>query len=135
VRDLCGLADVVMFSAGIPTQLGTGHVNLQPQGAWVDRFGAQGYRAFDLLRPQVWHDDSVEVWYRQNTIVYVNSGREDLVARAAELTALLPPMFDIVHPGLVEFWHRRATRPVSTTEGIGLASRAALRGLRRRLRR
>ena len=42
VAELCGFADVVVFSAAIPGQLGTGHVHLAPQSVWANRFANNG---------------------------------------------------------------------------------------------
>ncbi len=134
VQDLCRIADVVMFSAAVPTQLGTDHINLQPQSAWSARFRANGYTAFDLVRPRVWTDTAVEAFYRQNILVYVNSSRPDLVERASRLAQSLPMITDLIHPELVAFWHRRATRPVSVSQGARLTAQALRRAAARRLR-
>ena len=133
VGELCGLADVVLFSAAIPGQLGTDHINLQLQSAWANRFRTQGYLAVDLVRPRIWHDDQVEAFYRQNMMVFVSEQRPDLVARAQAQAASLPVIFDAVHPELLAFWLRRANRPVSTAQGVGLTLQAARRAVTRRL--
>lgn len=135
VADLCGLADVVLFSAAIPAQLGTDHINLQPQAWWAERFRSHGYEPFDLIRPRVWSDDRVEFFYRQNAIVYVRSERADLITQARSLAAEVPSVLNLVHPDQLAFWVRRATRPVSTGQAIGLTVRAVRRAVARRLRR
>lgn len=135
VADLCGLADVVLFSAATPGQMGTDHINLEFQHFWADRFFGCGYRAFDIVRPRVWYDTNVEAFYRQNTLVFVNRSRADLVARASELADACPPVFDIVHPDLLAFWVRRATRPVSTGQAIRQVGRSAQRAVRSRVGR
>ncbi len=133
VNELCSLADVVMFSAAIPGQGGTDHINLQAQSVWIERFAASGYQAFDLVRSRVWDDASVETWYRQNVLVFVKAGNADLTARARELQAAAPRIFDVAHPDLVAFWERRATRPVSVTQAIGLTVRATKTAVSRRV--
>lgn len=135
VGEVCALADVVLFSAAIDGQLGTDHINLQPQSAWVDRFAQHGYRAFDLVRPRLWNDTRVEAFYRQNALVFVNDDREDLLHAACELTAAGPALVDVVHPELLAFWVRRATRPVSTAQGLALTWTAMRRAVTRRVRR
>ncbi len=135
VAELCACSDVVLFSAAIEGQLGTDHINLQPQSAWVERFAQHGYRAFDLVRPRVWNDERVEPFYRQNVLVYVNRERADLTSAASELALAGPQLVDVVHPDLLAFWVRRATRPVSTTQGLALTWHAARRAVARRLRR
>ncbi len=135
VAELCSLADVVLFSAAIPGQLGTDHINLQLQSAWASRFQAHGYRAFDLVRPRIWHDDRVESFYRQNTMVYVSEQRPDLLVRAQEQMAALPLTFDVVHPELLAYWVRRATRPLSTGQALARLAGAVRRAVRNRLPR
>ncbi len=134
VQELCGLSDVVMFSAAIPGQGGTDHINLQPQSAWVEYFTANGYQAFDLVRPYVWADSSVEVWYRQNVLVFVNNGCAEMTERARSLEIAAPRLVDVVHPDLLAFWERRATRPISTAGALRLTAQGLKRGIHRRMR-
>lgn len=68
VDDLCCLAPDILFSAAIPGQGGTGHVNEQPPGYWVDLFERRGYSVSGALRWMLWNDDRVENWYRQNLL-------------------------------------------------------------------
>lgn len=72
VDDLTRLSDLVLFSAAIPGQGGTHHVNEQWQDYWADRFRDLGYYSIDAIRHQIWDLDDVESWYRQNTILYAN---------------------------------------------------------------
>lgn len=72
VESLTALAPIVVFSAAIPMQGGTDHVNEQWPGYWAAKFDARGYRAIDCLRPLAWGADDVEWWYAQNTIVYAS---------------------------------------------------------------
>ena len=44
VRDLCALADVVLFAAAVPFQGGAGHVNERWQSWWAQRFTATATR-------------------------------------------------------------------------------------------
>jgi hypothetical protein len=69
VADLCRLAPVVLFSAAIPGQGGTGHVNEQWPGYWADLFGARGYSVSGALRWRIWNDCRVCNWYSQNMLV------------------------------------------------------------------
>ena len=69
VDDLCSIADTVLFSAAIPGQGGTGHVNEQWPGYWAALFRRRGYTMSGALRWLIWEDDRVENWYRQNTLL------------------------------------------------------------------
>lgn len=71
VDDLCSLAPVVAFSAAIPGQGGTGHLNEQWPAYWTSIFQECGYRICEDLRWQLWHDERVECWYRQNLLIAV----------------------------------------------------------------
>ena len=65
-------ADVVLFSAAIPGQQGRIHLNEQLPEYWVDLFSAQGYAVFDIIRPLIWDDRNIPVWYRQNMLLFVD---------------------------------------------------------------
>jgi SAM-dependent methyltransferase len=80
VVDLTSLAPSVLFSAAVPGQGGTNHVNEQYLPYWVDLFQRQGYEAIDPIRPRILGNDLVEWWYQQNTVMFVNQ-RNPLLAR------------------------------------------------------
>ena len=80
-------SDHVLFSAAIPGQGGTGHLNEQWPAYWADLFHARGYGALDTLRGQIWNDTQIPVWYRQNPLLFV---------RGVPMVSPLP----LVHPDL-----------------------------------
>ena len=92
----CALSDVVVFSAAIPYQGGTHHVNEQPQSYWIEHFDRRGFDVFDIFRPHIWNDDEVRWWFRQNVFLFVRRG-SDAIDRA-KLTELESPLRDVVHP-------------------------------------
>lgn len=96
VDDLCALGDVVVFSAAIPGQGGTHHVNEQFQSYWQERFRRNGFRPLDCLRHQVWGDDRVAWWYVQNLFAFVREAR--LPDFPAAVAADRPWPADLVHP-------------------------------------
>lgn len=72
VAELCALAPCILFGAAMPGQTGgVGHINLQWQGWWADKFRSQGLVPVDLVRPAIWHETAIPLWYRQNPILYV----------------------------------------------------------------
>jgi SAM-dependent methyltransferase len=98
VADLCALADIVLFSAAVPGQGGTHHINEQWQSAWVERFRQNDFVAFDVIRPEFWRDERVAFWYRQNTFLFAH---ERVAGRVASAFADVPPrLLDVVHPEL-----------------------------------
>jgi SAM-dependent methyltransferase len=70
VTSLTGLSDRVLFSAAIPYQGGTHHVNERWVEYWVERFEACGFVGFDPVRPRIWHDDKIRLCYRQNVVLF-----------------------------------------------------------------
>ncbi len=94
---LTSTSDFVLFSAAIPFQGGTNHLNERWQAYWADLFEQKGYVPIDLIRPTLWNDDKISIHYRQNTILYVRK------ERAKEIKA--PSLHDrqilsLVHPEL-----------------------------------
>jgi hypothetical protein len=96
VEYLTGLGDVVAFSAAIPLQGGTSHLNEQWQDYWSNLFAARDYVAFDVVRPKIWLNSNVEFWYRQNLIVYIAAERAGRFPHEPT-DAVLP----LVHPDLL----------------------------------
>ena len=71
VADLAALAPVVLFSAAVPGQGGTGqggtgHLNEQWSEYWVALWEAEGWTCRDAIRPWVRAKEEVAWWYRQN---------------------------------------------------------------------
>ena len=99
VESLVGLSDQILFSAAIPGQPGTGHINPQWQSYWIGKFEALGYRCVDCIRPKVWHNPKVEYWYAQNSFLFVREGRHVGSGLAKpELDAQRMCLTDAIHP-------------------------------------
>ena len=73
VESLAAAAPVVLFSAAVPGQGGTSHVNEQWPPYWERLFAEQGMRKYDVIRPLIWCDRSIESWYRQNIYIFSDS--------------------------------------------------------------
>ena len=69
VETLCRLSNRVLFSAAIPNQGGNGHLNEQWQSYWADLFFQNGWGPAEI-QPAVRYCDEVELWYRQNIVLY-----------------------------------------------------------------
>jgi hypothetical protein len=108
VADLVALAPAVLFSAAIPHQGGTGHINERWQDYWAGLFAAHGYEAKDCIRPRVWNNGGSALWYAQNTLLYVE---ESVSLDCPEGWPLR-----IVHPDLYEL---RATPGMLTLGEVG----------------
>lgn len=62
-------ADTVVFGAACPGQGGQHHVNCQWPAYWQKLFNDCGYVCTDEVRWQIWEDERIEPWYRQNLFV------------------------------------------------------------------
>lgn len=99
VNSLTGLAPAVLFSAAIPFQGGTGHLNEQWPEYWVDLFDQRGFVTIDCIRKRIWNDDQVAFWYSQNTLLFVHGDLvEQMAELGAELEATSRAMLSVVHP-------------------------------------
>lgn len=83
VKILTSLSDYVLFSASIPGQDGTYHINEQIPEYWAKIFASEGYVAVDCVRDLIWNSKDVEWWYKQNIILYVK--KEALMNSSQEL--------------------------------------------------
>lgn len=99
VETLVGLAPAVLFSAAIPGQGGTSHVNEQWPEYWAALFSDRGYLACDVIRPQVWRDDRVRYFYAQNSLLYVRGSEASRYPRLPK--PLAEPPLALVHPTLL----------------------------------
>lgn len=102
VESLCRHGHTVLFSAAVPRQGGTHHVNERWPSYWIPKFAARGYEVFDVIRPAVWDDDTVEYWYRQNCLLFADAEGQAASPRlaAARGEGLVPGAPDVVHPAL-----------------------------------
>ena len=102
VEDLTKLSDVILFSAAIPAQGGTNHVNEQWPSYWAEKFLRFGYVAIDCIRPTIWDDNRIDSRRKQNPFIYVKSTE---LYRYPELQEFYlkhrdSTNFDVVHPQL-----------------------------------
>jgi SAM-dependent methyltransferase len=101
VDTLTGLGPVILFSAAVPEQGGTHHVNEQWPDYWAALFGRKGYVAVDPIRKRVWQHPDVDFWYAQNALVFVRRelfGHYPLLFQEFEPAAGTP--LPLVHPRL-----------------------------------
>lgn len=71
VRTLTSHAPVVLFSAAVPFQEGTFHINEQWPEFWRDLFHKHNFEVVDCVRDAVWNNPNVEYFYAQNALLYV----------------------------------------------------------------
>lgn len=71
IDSLCTHGDIVLFSAAILGQEGTLHFNEQYNGYWINLFEEQGFECIDFLRYQIWNNNKISWWYRQNILIFI----------------------------------------------------------------
>lgn len=69
-------SDLIVFSAAIPGQEGDRHINNREPGYWQQLFHQRGYDTHDNIRPQIWENELVFWWYRQNIFIAQRSRAE-----------------------------------------------------------
>lgn len=103
VKELMNLAPIILFSAAIPGQGGTNHVNEQWITYWIDLFAENNYLPVDAIRKHIWRDKRVKPWYRQNIIILCKNSildKDKVLAKEYRLTnrkmlsVVLPEIFD-----------------------------------------
>jgi len=132
VTMLTRLSDFVLFSAAIPGQRGVGHVNEQWPDYWAALFEELGYPVQDVVRGQIWHDQSISRWYRQNALLFVRKGRESDLNIDPGTKPAQP--LSIVHPGSFLSCYERAYQP-SFYRSLQILGVAITRGVRRAIGR
>lgn len=99
INSLVKLGEVVLFSAAIPFQGGTHHINEQWTEYWLEHFRDNGYEVIDALRKMIWHNDKIAFWYSQNLLIFATKTYIDsnqLLKKEAENTSV--SQLSIVHP-------------------------------------
>ena len=72
VESIVNAAPIVVFSAAVPCQGGTSHLNEQWPKYWADLFAAHDYDCYDILRWRFWNDERIAWYYRQNMLVFAH---------------------------------------------------------------
>ena len=103
IFELTKYSPIILFSAAIPGQGGKGHINEQPLSYWVKLFGKNNYEIIDVIRPVIWDEKDIPIWYRQNTVLFVN---KDYIKKNRifnnKILSKKKGVIDIVHPELFD---------------------------------
>lgn len=97
VESLTKHGDIIIFSAAVPYQNGQNHINEQWPEYWQDLFKTHGYIAYDFLRDTFWDNKKVDIWYKQNMIIYAKQSGQLLKNFSPAVNKLAR-----VHPELFE---------------------------------
>jgi SAM-dependent methyltransferase len=85
VKTLVDHGETILFSAAIPGQSGQNHLNEQWPSYWQKKFATHGYYFQDIIRPEIWNNENVDWWYKQNTFIVTTETSSKLI-------------LDVVHP-------------------------------------
>lgn len=103
VKGLVSLGQTILFSAAIPGQGGTHHINEQWPEFWRRLFAEHGYVPVDCLRSRIWNNRKVQVCYRQNMLFYVEEEHlKNSPILLKEKERFHDQVFSIVHPDMLE---------------------------------
>ena len=127
VGNLVRHGDVVLFSAAIPHQGGTHHINEQWPEYWAALFFEYDYVPIDCMRGKLWQSPEVSFWYAQNTFFFVKkealSGLEPLKKEYEKTGGFVS---SLVHPILFEAKAKKADRFDKLTRFIPYSLKSAL---------
>jgi SAM-dependent methyltransferase len=134
VAQLVALAPVILFSAAVPHQGGTGHLNEQWPEYWAEHFAGHERVPVDWLRPQLWANPDVDFWYAQNLLLFADPaviGSDARLSGAASVTRA--DALARVHPAL---YLAKVRQPELTVRSVvsalpHLVGRAVTSGARR----
>ena len=73
IASLAKASDLIFFSAAIPGQGGTNHVNLKYPDYWARKFAEHNYYLEWDPRESLWGNKRVAPWYQQNCLLYKKS--------------------------------------------------------------
>lgn len=112
VETLTKLSSVVVFSAAVPSQGGTHHINEQWQEHWVEKFMRRGFIPLLTIRRMFWSDPRVWAIYPQNIILYI---RQENLTKYPSVAADYNESsgykdFSVVHPHV---YQKRIKYPLS----------------------
>ncbi len=131
VASLVRHGDAVLFSAAMPGQGGTHHVNEQWPSYWAAKFMTHGFEVFDVIRSQIWSDKRVKLFYRQNVLIFA-TGAPAAVLQSIRIAGPL----DVVHPERLQRVEQHHTqRVMSLKELARRVPSAAQHAARRRFKR
>ena len=99
MNSLVSHSNVLLFSAAIPLQGGSHHVNEQWPDYWRSLFLDCGFEMLDFIRGRIWADTSIHLWLRQNVFLVVKKELAEHGSVFSRSTHLAPPL-SVVHPDL-----------------------------------
>ena len=95
ITSLCEASHVVLFSAAVKGQGGVGHVNEQFLSYWQKIFLKKEYYMLDIIRPEIWTDEKIPPYYRQNIVIFVYVDTYKILPESIKTENKI---IDVIHP-------------------------------------
>lgn len=92
IKMLAARGNRILFSAAAPGQPGQNHIHCQWPDFWQAHFNRFGFACDDSIRWQLWDNEDVEPWYRQNLFLAVRAPSAGTEARIKKVyhPAMIP---------------------------------------------
>jgi cyclopropane fatty-acyl-phospholipid synthase-like methyltransferase len=104
VKNLTKCSDLILFSAAIPGQPGTNHINCQWPNYWNHLFKKFNYTMIDNIRRTIWDNEKISYWYAQNVFSVCKHEKINYYFNHLNINEL-PPQ-SLVHPMLYQDYMR-----------------------------
>jgi hypothetical protein len=92
IKNLVNASDIIIFSAAIPGQGGTNHVNLQYPNYWSAKFREMGFSLLEDPRKSIPGRHKLAPWYRQNLLVYSRTDSANMQSQNIVPTTIRDPL-------------------------------------------
>lgn len=94
IEYLTKCSDTILFSAAIPGQHGYKHVNENFSPYWEAVFAQFGFKKYDIIRPLILFNDSIEYFIRQNAFLFVKGNG---LLHTTDHKKFLPDDFELIN--------------------------------------
>jgi SAM-dependent methyltransferase len=117
IKLLTSLSSFILFSAAIPGQGGTGHINEQEPKYWIEKFAAQGFVLIDVLRPGIWDDSETLPWYKQNCLCFAHKDLYESLHEKVKNIENWKGRY-LIHPYFFDMKREQLSSPVKLTKAF-----------------
>lgn len=99
VKYLVSKSPAILFSAAIPFQGGTNHINEQWPEYWIEIFKKYDYQVIDCIRGTNWWNNNIDFWYIQNIFLFIKKTHPK-IEKLKKIERESKQPYSIVHPVL-----------------------------------
>jgi len=100
IEYLAECSELIVFSAAVPRQGGTGHINERWPTYWETVFKDLGYDCFDCVRPAIIKKSNIPYWIRQNIRIFATPERASKLP--LENNSFVGSEFYVIHRSIAE---------------------------------